>query len=82
MELAKEFEEAGIRVGVDLSANTVGKKIRAAEKMKVPYSLVIGDKEKDSGKLNVRKKGDEDTKEMDKDKFIKKVLKEIKDRSL
>lgn len=79
-ELAGEFKTAGIRAGTDTSANTVGKKIREAEKMKVPYILVVGDKEKDSGMLNVRKRGQSDTEEMDKAAFLKKLSKEIKER--
>jgi len=51
LELAKE---KGIRVSLDDSNNSVGKKIRDAEIAKVPYSVVLGEKEVESGKLPVR----------------------------
>src|SRR5690606_20503663 len=79
--LQQEFIAAGIRAAVDVSDNTVGKKIREAEKMKVPYILVIGDKEQDGGKLAIRRRGQQQTEEMEKAEFIEKVRKEIEERS-
>ncbi len=81
VELQKEFQAAGIRASVDISDNTVGKKIRESGKMKVPYGLVIGDKEKEGGVFSVRKRGEEEAKEIDKEAFIKQVLEEISSRS-
>jgi len=49
-----ELEAAGIRVFMDESKESVGKKIRNAEMQKSPYMLVVGDKEIESGKLSVR----------------------------
>jgi threonyl-tRNA synthetase len=56
-ELVKKLEEAGLRVGYDELSESVGKKIRKHEQMRVPYQLVIGDKEKSLRKLNVRVRG-------------------------
>ncbi len=53
-ELRIEFETKGIRVGVDSAPESVGKKIRAAGLAKVPYTLVIGDKERESGIVSPR----------------------------
>jgi threonyl-tRNA synthetase len=50
--------EAGVRASVDDSKNSVGKKIRTAEVMKVPYSVVIGEKEAKSGQLPLRVRSD------------------------
>lgn len=55
MNLAKE---SGVRATLDDSNNSVGKKIRSAEVWKVPYSVVIGDKEAESGLLPLRIRGD------------------------
>ena len=81
-QLAAELEGHGLRVGVDISDNTVGKKIREAEKMKTPYILVIGDKEKDGEDLMVRKRGSQDTESYSKEKFIAYLTEKIQSRSL
>ncbi|MFC1597987.1 threonine--tRNA ligase [Patescibacteria group bacterium] len=81
-ELAKELEEKGLRVKVDDSDETVGKKISKAVKMKYPYMLVIGDKEMGSKKLMVRIRGQKDLKEIDKSKFISQTVKLIEKKSL
>lgn len=51
-------KEAGVRVSVDRSNESVGKKIRSAEMMKVPYTVVVGEKELESGELTPRVRGD------------------------
>ena len=53
-KLKAELEASGLRVGVDGSAESVGKKIRAAGLAKVPYTLVLGEKELESGMLSPR----------------------------
>lgn len=57
-QLRGELEGAGLRVGVDDSSESVGKKIRAAGLAKVPYTLVLGEKEMESHKLNPRLRQD------------------------
>ncbi len=79
-KLAGEFKAAGIRVEVDDANETVGNKIRKAVNEKVPYMLVIGDKEVNSELLNVRDRGAMETREIAKDKFINEVLEMIKNR--
>jgi threonyl-tRNA synthetase len=81
-QLANEFKEQGIRAEVDDANETVGNKIRKAETSKVPYMLVVGEKEKSSGNLTVRKRGSRDMVEYSKDDFIAQVIKEIKTRVL
>ena len=49
--MAGELRRAGARVGVDERTESVGRKIRDAELSKVPYMLVLGDREQESGKL-------------------------------
>jgi threonyl-tRNA synthetase len=53
-KLRRELVGSGIRVGVDSSVESVGKKIRAAGLAKVPYTVVVGEKERETGKLNPR----------------------------
>jgi threonyl-tRNA synthetase len=79
-QLAREFGERGIRAEADLSDETVGNKTRKAINEKVPYILVIGDKEMDSQNLNIRDRGEQKTREISKEEFIKEVLDKIKDR--
>ena len=59
-QLAEKFKAKNLRVATDLSDESVGKKIRNAAKEKIPYTLVIGDKEMNSDKLLVRIRGQED----------------------
>jgi threonyl-tRNA synthetase len=55
-QVAVQLKEAGIRVELDIRDEKVGYKIREAEVQKVPYMLVIGEKEVETGKVNLRKR--------------------------
>jgi len=79
-ELAAEFKENDIRVELDLENETVGKKIRQAILEKIPYLLVIGDKEMKSNKLAVRDRETGKTREASKANFIKEVSERTKNR--
>ncbi|MFA5318277.1 MAG: threonine--tRNA ligase [Patescibacteria group bacterium] len=72
-QMADEFKTDNIRVEVDISNETVGNKIRKAIGEKVPYTLVIGDREMASEKLQVRDRGSEKTREIAKEEFIKEI---------
>jgi len=76
-KMADEFVELGLRAEVDEANETVGNKIRRAEKTKAPYMLVIGDKEMGGEKLNVRIKGQKEVVEMGKDEFTERVKSEM-----
>ena len=76
-KLAAEFKAADIRVEIDDSNETVGNKIRKAVNEKVPYMLVIGDKEVDSPKLAVRDRGSREAREIDKTDFLKEIKEKI-----
>lgn len=80
--LADELKKNMIRVTLDTSAETVGNKIRKSAKEKIPYTLVIGDKEMGSDKLAVRVRGQENLWEVDKDKFIEKIITLTKERKI
>ena len=79
-KLKQIFKDNGIRVEVDDSSETVGNKIRKAAGEKVPYMLVIGDKEVDSENLMVRDRGQRDTREISKTDLIKEIQNKIKNR--
>ncbi|MCX6798191.1 MAG: threonine--tRNA ligase [Candidatus Falkowbacteria bacterium] len=76
-KLAQELKDNKIRVEIDDNNETVGNKIRKASQEKVPYMLVIGDKEINSPRLNVRDRGQQDTREIAKLDFIKEVLQRV-----
>ena len=76
-KLANEFRVEGIRVKVDSANETVGYKIRNAVKQKVPYMLVIGDKEMKASSLAVRDRGSEKVRNIAKKQFINEVKEKI-----
>jgi threonyl-tRNA synthetase len=60
-KLLHEFKKSEIRCTIDDRSEKIGKKIRDAELKKIPYMLIIGDKEQESNALSVRKKGSGDS---------------------
>jgi threonyl-tRNA synthetase len=81
-DLSARFRAAGLRAHVDESAETVGKKVRAAQLMKAPYTLVIGDKEIEAGTFNVRDRSGAETKGVGFDELVRALREEIETRSL
>lgn len=79
-KLAKMLKEEGVRVHVDDLNETVGYKIRKAEKQKAPYMLVVGDKEAKGKLLNVRVRGKKKILAISVKKFIENIKKEIEKR--
>ncbi len=78
-KLADEIAKQKIRVDIDDRAESIGKKIREAEKDWVPYTLVIGDKEAKSKKMMVRVREKNKQIEMTKDELIKEIKKKTQD---
>ena len=76
-EIKEKLEEVGIRVEVDSRNEKIGYKIREAQLQKIPYMLVLGDKEKEAGTVGVRSRKDGDIGAMDIDEFIAKIVEEI-----
>lgn len=77
---AAELRDKLIRVEVDEANETIGKKIRSAEGEKIPYILVIGDKEMSSEILAIRHRGQKDLANIARTEFVKQLLSEIKER--
>lgn len=82
--VAKQAKELGLRLIVDNSNESVGKKIRSAELMKIPYTVVIGEKEIAGGELAVRIRKDlavdDKSQTFTADEFLKTVTNEARDR--
>ena len=81
-EVHEELLEAGIRVKTDTASEKVGAKIRLAQLDKVPYMLVVGEKEADAKQVSVRQRKEGDTGTMSASDFAAKISKEIAERSL
>ncbi|HFK1782910.1 threonine--tRNA ligase [Bacillus cereus] len=79
-EIAHKLAQAGVRVEQDARDEKLGYKIREAQMQKVPYILVIGDKEMENGVVNVRKYGEEKSEVIALDVFVASIEEEIKNR--
>ena len=77
--LKAEMQEKGIRVEVDDRNEKIGYKIREAQLSKVPYMLVVGDKEVESNKVSVRARKDGDIGQIDSEEFINNLIKEVEE---
>ncbi|MGY5870793.1 MAG: threonine--tRNA ligase [Candidatus Thorarchaeota archaeon] len=73
LDIGKSLLEAGIRYEIDDRQQTLGKRIRSAEKLWVPYILVVGDKEKESGELSIRRREIKDQVKMKLDDLISEI---------
>jgi threonyl-tRNA synthetase len=76
-EIARKLETAGIRVETDHRSEKVGYKIREAQMQKIPYMLVVGDKEAEEGTVAVRTRYGGDQGTMSLDAFIAELKEEI-----
>ena len=79
-KVEKTFEDAGVRVETDRRAEKIGYKIREARNERVPYIVVVGEKEAEEGTLSVRCKG-EDLGSYKLDDFVAEIKEEIKNKT-
>ena len=77
----KQLRAAGVRVSIDDRHEKIGKKIRDTELLRVPYMLVIGEKEVNEGKVAIRRQGKGDAGAVPVAEFIQVISREIADRS-
>lgn len=80
-KLADEFRSSGIRAEVDSADETLGNKIRKAASEKIPYTLVIGDKEIENDILAVRDRGAKSARSISKSDFISEILAKTQSRN-
>ena len=79
-KVCAELFDAGIRAEVDRKSEKIGYKIREAQLMKIPYMLVLGEKEMNEGSISVRSRADGDLGKRDLEEFKAELLDEIKTR--
>jgi threonyl-tRNA synthetase len=80
-EILHKLKELGIRVELDARSETIGYRIREAQLAQIPYMLVIGDKEAESGCLSVRQRREpHDLGQLTHDQLIEKLQDEIKSK--
>ncbi len=80
-ELTQKLSDAGVRVENDLRSEKLGYKIREAQMQKIPYMLVVGDRDMENGTVSVRTRKGDDLGAMTPDEFIAKCLMEIATKS-
>ena len=78
-EILKKLKDAGIRCEMDQRDEKIGYKIRSAQMEKVPYMLIVGQKEEETGTVSVRSRDDGDLGSQELDAFIQKVVEEGKE---
>ncbi|MDI9365307.1 MAG: threonine--tRNA ligase [Flavobacterium sp.] len=76
----QQIKQAGVRVEVDDRQEKIGKKIREAELSRVPYMLVVGEKEVNENRLSIRRQGKGDAGSQSVEEFIKNITEEILER--
>ena len=83
-DYAKKVEDtlrmAGIRVDVDVREEKLGYKIREAQTKKIPFALVLGDKEMESDEVNIRRYGQKETETMSLDEFVTFIQQEVTEK--
>jgi threonyl-tRNA synthetase len=79
-QVTKQLEDLDIRVELDIRNEKVGYKIREAQMQKIPYMLVVGDKEIENNEVAVRDRKEGDRGSMSLDEFISNIQKEIKEK--
>ncbi|MDC1152483.1 threonine--tRNA ligase [Nitrospinaceae bacterium] len=81
-KIAEELEESGIRVEKDLRNEKIGFKIREAQLQKIPYMIVLGDKEVKTSTLSVRRRRSKETRTLDLKTFLNEVNEAVKNRTI
>jgi len=79
-KITDQLRAAGLRVLAKNESESIGKKIRTGEQQKIPYLLVVGDKEVEAGAVAVRQRGQGDLGPMKTKKFIEKINQEIEEK--
>jgi threonyl-tRNA synthetase len=79
-KVRKVLEDNGIRVQIDTRNETLNKKIRQAELEKIPYVLVLGEREIKANAVNVRKRHAEEQVSMSTNEFVEKIKREIENK--
>ena len=79
-EINKKLQAYGFRTNLDLRNEKIGYKIREAAANKVPYMIIVGDGEKESGTISIRGRGNESASGLNLDDFIARLNKQIAEK--
>ncbi len=79
-QVAEQLTQAGVRVEVDHRNEKIGYKIREAQMQKIPYMLVVGEKEASSQTVSLRKRGEGDLGAVSVEQLVSDLVCEIKER--
>ncbi|MBS7021552.1 MAG: threonine--tRNA ligase, partial [Firmicutes bacterium] len=79
-KVKETLEMNGIRVAIDAREEKLGYRMRESQIHKIPYTLVIGDKEKEEGSVNARRFGSKEEEKLSLDEFVSKINTEIKEK--
>ena len=82
LEVTEALKKSGIRVELDNESESLGKKIRNAESMKIPYMIIVGEKEAENKTVSLRARGHKDLGVMSIGEVAEKVGKEIKEKTI
>ena len=80
-EVRKELADKGIRVEVDDRAEKIGYKIREAQLQRIPYMLIVGEKEVEGNLVSVRKRDEGDLGQISLGEFVGKIIKEVEEKA-
>ncbi len=81
-EVTEKLKEQGIRAELDDRNEKLGYRLREAQTKKVPYTLILGDKEKQDSTISYRLHGEKDTTTVSQEEFIKLIKEEIKNKTM
>jgi len=79
-EVKEILEKAGVRVEIDNRRETLGYRVRQAQLQKIPYMVILGDKEVASERISLRTRNGKEYKDVSLEGFVAKVTEEIRDR--
>jgi len=80
-KVTAEIKKSGVRVELNGEADSLGKKIRNAEAEKIPYMIIVGEKEAETGMVSVRQRGQKDLGQSSVEEFVAKLQEEDKNKS-
>src|SRR5690625_115290 len=81
-KLAETLRREGIRVEIDQREEKIGYKIREAQTQKIPFAIVLGDKEIEANTVNVRRYGEQDTQTLSVEEFVSLIKEEIANKTI
>lgn len=80
VEIYDQLRDNAVRVEIDLSSEGFGKKVRSAKNLKIPYFIIIGDKDIDAGKVTLESRDHGQIGQLSDEEVLEKLVKEIKEK--